>query len=174
MNTQTIKRIYDVFAKKAVEIFNADGSASPQLFVIFEPDSDKPQFFGFPPEFSNELLCTESGKDSFKSFLARVLKDEGFHEHLLKSGFPKPALVVQISEVWVSNLTGIDPRKRLPPSKDPMRTEAIAVAIHTSECTLMGMCPIVDSPTRHAEYRDLDLETRNVGRLSLTTEATLQ
>lgn len=29
MNTQTIKRIYDVFAKKAVEIFNAEGSADP-------------------------------------------------------------------------------------------------------------------------------------------------
>ena len=31
MNTQTIKRIYDVFAKKAVEIFNAEGSASTDL-----------------------------------------------------------------------------------------------------------------------------------------------
>jgi hypothetical protein len=175
MNTQTMKRIYEIFAKKAVQIFNEEGVATPQLFLIFKADSDRPEFFGFPPEFVSVLLSTEEGKDNFKPFLQRVLADDGFHAHLASGGHPKPEIVVQISEAWISNLSGRDPNKvKVKPSSDPHRTEAILVALHSLDCTVIGLCPIFDEPTRHAEYRELEPETRNVGRLSLTTEQVLQ
>jgi hypothetical protein len=132
------------------------------------------QLFGFPPAFADEPLITESGKEKFKPLLSRVLTDEGFHEHLAKEGFLKPELVVQISEVWVSNLAGRDSRGSVWPSQDPDRTEAIIVVIPALECSLIGMCPIFNAPTRHAEYRELDPWTRHVGGLSLRTEETLQ
>jgi hypothetical protein len=108
MNTQTMKRIYETFAHKAVEIFNEEGVATPQLFLIFKADSDRPEFFAFPPAFAGSLLNTEEGKDNFKPFLQRALADDGFHAHLASRGYPKPEIVVQISEAWISNLSGRD------------------------------------------------------------------
>jgi len=174
MNTELIKSIYETFARKAVEIFNQDGHAESQLFVIFASVSKNREFFAFPPAFASEMLNTESGRENFKPFLHRILSDENFHEHMTKQGFQKPAMVVQISEAWVSkNLKSRDVNG-FKPSEDPNRGEAILIALHTSDRSLIGLCPIVDEPTRHAEYGELELDARNFGRMSLTTESVLQ
>ena len=174
MNTELMKSIYDSFAKKAVEIFNQEGQAESQLFVIFDSDSEKRAFFAFPPAFASEILNTESGKDRLKPLLHRILSDQSFHKHLIKQGFKKPQMVVQISEAWVSkNLKSRD-GNGFKPSEDPNRTEAILIALHTPDRSLIGMCPILDQPTRHAEYGELELDARNFGRMSLTTESVLQ
>ena len=174
MNTELMKSIYDSFAKKAVEIFNQEGHAESQLFVIFDSDTADRAFFAFPPAFASEMLNTESGKDRLKPLLHRVLSDEKFHRHLSDLGFQKPQMVVQISEAWVSkNLKSRD-GNGFKPSEDRNRTEAILIALHTPDRSLIGMCPIVDEPTRHAEYGELDLDARNFGRMSLTTESVLQ
>ena len=87
-----------------------------------------------------------------------------------KQGFPKPAMLVQIAEAWVSkNLKSRDVNG-FKPSGDPNRAEAILIALHTPDRSLIGMCPILDQPTRHAEYGEFELNARNFGRMSLTTE----
>jgi hypothetical protein len=174
MNTELMKSIYDSFAKKAVEIFNQEGHAESQLFVIFDSDSERRAFFAFPPAFASEILNTESGKDRLKPLLHRVLSDENFHRHLSDQGFQKPQMVVQISEAWVSKNLKSRNVNGFKPSEDPNRTEAILIALHTPDRSLIGMCPIVDEPTRHAEYGELELDGRNFGRMSLTTEEVLQ
>ena len=174
MNTDLMKSIYDSFAKKAVEIFILEGYAESQLFVIFDSNTADRAFFAFPPAFASEILNTESGRDRFKPLLQRILSDQGFHKHLIKQGFQKPQMVVQISEAWVSkNLKSRD-GNGFKPSEDPNRGEAILIALHTSDRSLIGLCPIVDEPTRHAEYGELELDARNFGRMSLTTESVLQ
>ena len=145
-----------------------------QLFVIFDSDTENRTFFAFPPAFAQEILNTESGRDRFKPLLHRVLSDENFHRHLRDQGFQKPQMVVQITEAWVSkNLKSRDVNG-FKPSEDPNRTKAILIALHTPDRSLIGMCPILDQPTRHAEYGELELDARNFGRMSLTTESVLQ
>ena len=97
-----------------------------------------------------------------------------FHKHLIKQGFQKPEMVVQISEAWVSKNLKSREVNGFKPSEDPNRTEAILIALHTPDRSLIGMCPIVNEPTRHAEYGELELDARNFGRMSLTTESVLQ
>jgi hypothetical protein len=83
-------------------------------------------------------------------------------------------MVVQSVEAWVSkNLKSRDVNG-FKPSEDPNRTEAKLIALHTPDRPLIGMCPILDQPTRHAEYGSLELDARNFGRMSLTTESVLQ
>ena len=170
MNTELMKSIYDSFAKKAVEIFNQEGHAESQLFVIFDSDTADRAFFAFPPAFASEILNTESGKDRLKPLLHRILSDQSFHKHLIKQGFQKPEMVVQISEAWVSKNLKARDGNGFKPSEDPNRTEAILIALHTPDRSLIGMCPILDQPTRHAEYGELELDARDFGRMSLTTE----
>jgi len=174
MNTELMKSIYDSFARKAVEIFNQEGYAESQLFVIFDSNTADRAFFAFPPAFAQEILNTESGRDRFKPLLHRILSDQSFHKHLIKQGFQKPEMVVQISEAWVSKNLKSRGVNGFKPSEDPNRTEAILIALHTPDRSLIGMCPIVDEPTRHAEYGELELDARNSGRMSLTTEEVLQ
>ena len=89
---------------------------------------------------------------------------------MIKQGFQKPAMVAQITEAWVAKSLKSGSSRGLKPSEDPNRAEAILIALHILDRSLIGMCPILDQPTRHAEYGERELDTRNFGRMSLTTE----
>lgn len=66
-------------------------------------------------------------------------------------GFQKPQMLVQIVEAWVSKGVKPEDSNRFKPSEDPNRTEAILIALYTPDRSLIGMRPILDQPTRHAE-----------------------
>ena len=89
---------------------------------------------------------------------------------MIKQGFQKPAMVVQITEAWVSKSLKFGNSRGLKPSEDPNRAEAILIVLHILDRSLIGMRPILDQPTRHAEYGERELDARNFGRMSLTTE----
>jgi hypothetical protein len=74
-------------------------------------------------------------------------------------GFQKPQMLVQIVEAWVSKGVKPEDSNGFKPSEDPNRSEAVLIALHTPDRSLIGMRPILDQPTRHAERGELELET---------------
>jgi len=57
---------------------------------------------------------------------------------MIKQGFQKPAMVAQITEAWVAKSLKSGSSRGLKPSEDPNRAEAILIALHILNRSLIG------------------------------------
>jgi hypothetical protein len=173
-----IKAVYEIFAKRAVEIFNEAGHVAPQIFAVMLEEGRTGEVLGvltIPKEDLNNIFLSPATKNLFKPLVHMFLEDDSpMREDMRAEGHPLPCLVVQVREAWVSEgeaapATGDTP---MPPSQRTDRQEVILVTVHTKDLSHVGCCPIEEKPVRHCEFVPLVIAKpgTHVGRLSMFTQ----
>ncbi len=169
-DADVVQRVYEHFAHRAVRVFNEEGFVFPQLFgVVLDPTTGQIRaLLPVPAELMQRLHENERGKELLAPLVRSMLDPQGpaFRE-LESQGLPGPAMVVQVSEVWMSQASTKSPS----PSKDPARKEAILVTVHTLEHSRAGVSLIEDHPSRHAVVGPLAPEPVQ-GRMAVTNPRT--
>jgi hypothetical protein len=166
------QQIYDSFARSAVEQFNQDGEL-PVAFFGLQLDCEAKVVHMVP-------IPTPPSQDLVKPFLHLLLdNDSPLRETLAAQGAPLVDVIVQINEVWLANELRpagetIDLTKVTPASERPDREEGIGILIHSATETIFGSCPILATPTRHAEYAPLIMDAHIVGRMSMNEDAAVK
>lgn len=170
--TEDISAVYDSFATRAVELFNELGSVAPQLFAVSLDEEEPGKINGMlalEPELVAKLYADNASKDAIKP-LVKLFLQEGspLREKLKQDNQPLPSLMVQITETWYAfpKEDGSLPDPSMSLSESPDKLEGISVFIHTASATHMGICPIVEKPTRHAVFNTIQVSPKGeLGRI---------
>lgn len=116
------------------------------------------------------------GKDIFAELVRQLVTDGSRLRETLAD--VRPDMVVQITEAWMQNVRGktkeeaeAEFEKYGSVEAMPTRQEAIVLIFHSQDCSVMGMCPIIDKP-RRAEIGHLQPAQggRITGRMSMSQE----
>lgn len=156
INWATLRDIHDHFAPIAVNLFNREGKAHPQLFLVELGDDKRPRrMLALPPELLGPLFSDGSSKDLLAEFMAQALNSTSALRQGLARHFDcRPEVIVQVNEVWMSKPASKDEEElfksgAMLPSTDPRRQEAVMVTLHTAFGSVPCTHPIVDEPSRH-------------------------
>lgn len=175
---EVLAPVYRHFAHIAVDIFNREGEVSPQFFMV-TLDTSKPSNIksmnAVDPAMVQALMTNGRTKDLVKPLLKMLLDGESPFRKMLKNRkVDLPDLVIQVNEAWMATSDVVPGGTEYSGSlKDlPGRKETIIVVVHTRYQSLMGMCPIEDTPKRHAVFRDVEKDGMTMmGRMSMNEEA---
>jgi hypothetical protein len=149
-------KAYETFVHSAVAIFDEEGYAAPQMFVLTMDEQKEGAFAeisAVDPRIVSQLYESEAGKNSMHTMLTRIF-----------AASTAPTLIVTISEAW-STAVNLGEEGRF--KKDlATRQEVIVLSVHSLHGTKVGQCPIFSEPTRRCEYRALDIDIDRVeGRM---------
>lgn len=155
-----IFEVYEAFACKAVELFNETGEAPHQLFavVLDELTGGISGMMSVEQDVLRKYHEQSGSTDAIKPLVRLFLQDGSpLRDRLARQGQELPSLVVQVSNIWFALPDELDTPARdlIPPSERGNRQEGIAVFVHASAASYFGVCPIVDTPERHAVFGPL-------------------
>ena len=174
---EQLATVYEYFAKKAVELFNTEGSVTPQFFMVGLGTSAAAPIISLSavdPRMVQSLLSSSKGKDMVKPLLRMLLNDDSpFRTMMKKKNLALPDVVVQINEAWMTTPERSPGWKEFEGSLEnlPGRQEAIVVAVHGPLQSAMGICPIDDTPVRRARYQEMESgAVLMTGRMSMNEE----
>lgn len=168
--------VYEYFAKKAVELFNTEGSVTPQFFMVglgTSPAAPILSLSAVDPRMVQSLLSSSKDKDMVKPLLRMLLNDDSpLRTMMKKKNLALPDVVVQINEAWMATPERSPGWEEFEGSLEnlPGRQEAIVVAVHGPLQSAMGICPIDDTPVRRARYQELESRVLMAGRMSMNEE----
>ncbi len=175
---ETLAPVYRHFAHIAVDIFNREGEVSPQFFMVTldtSKASNIKSMSAVDPRMVQSLMTNGRTKDLVKPLLKMLLDAESPFRKMLKNRkVDLPDVVVQVNEAWMATSDVVPGGTEYAGSLQdlPGRKETLIVVVHTRYQSLMGMCPIEDTPKRHAEFRDVEKDGMMMGgRMSMNEEA---
>jgi hypothetical protein len=158
--SEDIAVVYDLFARRAVEAFNEEGSVPSQLYAVVLQEDGTPgqvtEILELSADMLAELFSSPANNRMLTPVTQMFLQDGSpLRKSLEDDGMPLPCLVVQVSEGWAA-VGAADPvtsRRDIPPSQRADRQDCLLVVVHTRNDAHIGVCPIQDGPNRQAEYR---------------------
>jgi hypothetical protein len=168
------ERLNEHFGKLACEMFNKDGEACPQVFVLElgEAVGDIRKMAMLEPGRVQKLLGSDESKDRLAAEIRAIISPEDpRHKRMVRTFGFDPNIAVQINEVWYlgpAELADHEPDDELPqPSQSRQRREAIVVAMHCPVVTIVGM-HLIDSVKRKATWAPIDWDMQQAeGRFVL-------
>jgi hypothetical protein len=141
---------YEHFARRAVDIFNAEGGIEPQLFFVALDDSE-PRNIAFVKALEPEAVASfddsnEGRARRFQFIADAFITGSATSDALKRQGMPVvPDFVVQVAEVSLHTGGAGD----MPGTDDnAISHEAVLVVVFTGARQYAGVCLIHDNPRR--------------------------
>ncbi len=166
-----LKLLHDNFANEAIRLFEKNGKVHPALCLVkFDETSGQITHGGMVgPELGAQFFSSDSGKDALTQFMRSALTIGHPLRTSLQAEFGyAPDAIVQVNEVWMAQSPTLE-QMHMPVRENPNRTEGVMVAIHHRwGPTVLGLHPIIETPTRHVEFREVEENISVDGRMAMT------
>lgn len=181
ISQEDMTSLYEHFAHKAVEEYNAKGEVPPQLLAVTldEKPGSIQAVAMMPSGMVNSFYRNGATKDMLAQLMRMLLaEDSPVREQMKANDMPLPDVVVQISEIWMTHIQSKDPKEaqaeaermsREGVSNQPNRQEAVMVALHTLDGSMLGHSMIEN---KKATYSPLAEGLTFGGRFAMTPEET--
>jgi hypothetical protein len=135
------ERIYNTFAEKVVELFNAEEHLQAQIFLIAldtEEDNAIGEYVQLDPAIVAKMQTPEGQAAMWELMTECVTEGSDAYNIVVAHYAIKPDVIVHVTACWMAPETEIG----LPPSQSIDRIEALLVSVHTPLAVFLGACPI--------------------------------